>query len=113
MPRNDLTLIRLLAFMMLRCGAHDRAQTLYAALRALDADDHEASKGLAWARIESGQPKAALDVLDEIVGPNEPGPVVQLLRARAFARLGHNEDAAVAMQAFIALRHTGPGALLP
>jgi hypothetical protein len=113
MPRNDLTLIRLLAFMMLRCGAHDRAQTLYASLRALDADDHEASKGLAWAQIEAGQSEAALNVLDEIVGPGEPGPVVQLLRARAFARLGRNEDAAAAMQAFIAQRSGNHGALRP
>ena len=104
MSRNDLTLIRLLAYMSLRFGAFAKAETLYAALLALAPDDADAAKGVAWARLEDGRPQAALDALDQVTGPGEPGTVVQLLRARALARLGRADDAGVAMRAFIALR---------
>jgi Flp pilus assembly protein TadD len=104
MPRNDLTLIRLLAYMSLRFGAFAKSEALYAALLALAPHDGDAAKGLAWARLEAGRPQAALDALDQVAGPGEPGAVVQLLRARALARLGRTDDAGVAMRAFIALR---------
>jgi Flp pilus assembly protein TadD len=104
MSRDERTLIQLLAFVHLRHGAPQRSESLYAALVAVDANDAEAAKGLAWARLEAGKAQAALDVLDGISGPAEPGAVVQLLRARAFAQLGRLEDARVSMRAFGALR---------
>ena len=108
MPGNDLTLIRLLAYMSVRHRAHAKAQALYEALLALDEDDRDAAKGLAWAHLEGGNPREALKVLDAIAG--EPGSVVQLLRARALARLGQPEDAGAAMRAFLASRpRPGPG----
>ena len=104
MQEDERTLLLLLAYVHLQQGAPAKAETLYAALVALDSGDSLAAKGLAWARLEAGKPKAALAVLDGIVGPGEPGAVVQLLRARAFAQLGQIEDAQVAMRAFGAAR---------
>jgi Flp pilus assembly protein TadD len=104
MPGNDLTLIRLLAYMSVRHRAFDKAQALYEALLALDGEDRDAARGLAWARLEAGQPREALKALDEMAGPGDPDAVVHLLRARAFARLGRPEDAGVAMRAFLASR---------
>ncbi|WP_168735330.1 type III secretion apparatus assembly chaperone SctY [Pseudothauera rhizosphaerae] len=104
MQHDDRALMRLLAYVYLHNGMPEKAVALFAALRALDADDRDAAKGLAWAHLEADKPQAALKVLDTIVGPGEPGAVVQLLRARAFARLDQNDDAQVAMRAFLALR---------
>jgi hypothetical protein len=104
MPGNDLTLIRLLAYMSVRHRAFDKAQALYEGLLALDADDGDAARGLAWALLEAGRPSEALKVLDEIAGAAASAAVVHLLRARALARLGRPEDAQVAMRAFLAAR---------
>ena len=104
MQEDERTLMLLLAYVHLQQGAAGKAETLYAAIVALDSDDALAAKGLAWARLEAGKPKAALAVLDGIVGPMEPGAVVQLLRARAFAQLDQIDDAQVAMRAFGAAR---------
>ena len=104
MQDDERTLMLLLAYVHLQQGTAAKAETLYAALVTLDSGDALAAKGLAWARLEAGKPKAALAVLDGIVGPGEPGAVVQLLRARAFAQLGQVEDAQVAMRAFGAAR---------
>lgn len=100
MQEDERTLMLLLAYVHLQQGAVGKAETLYGALVALDPRDAHAAKGLAWARLEAGKPKAALDALDGIVGVGEPGATVQLLRARAHAQLGFVEDAQVAMRAF-------------
>jgi len=112
---DDQELTRLLAYVYLQNGVPAKAETLYAALLALDPDDRSAAKGLAWARLEADQPAAALKVLDAITGPGEPSAVVQLLRARAFARLDQADNAQVAMRAFLALREQAlsPQQVLP
>lgn len=110
MQANDLLLIRLLAYTAMRFGAHDKAQTLYAALLALDPADLGAARGQAWAWLEAGRPREALARIDTLEGPDEPRPVSQLLRARALAQLGRGEDADVAMKAFLALRARDAGA---
>ncbi|WP_129781722.1 type III secretion apparatus assembly chaperone SctY [Peristeroidobacter soli] len=104
MHEDERTLLLLLAYVHLQHSAPAKAETLYAALVALNPNDALAAKGLACARLESGKPKAALAVLDGIVGPGEPSAVVQLLRARAFAQLDQSQDAQVAMRAFAAAR---------
>ncbi len=104
MHEDERTLMLLLAYVHLQHRAPAKAETLYAALAALDPSDGLAAKGLAWARLESGKPKAALAVLDSITGPGEPSAVVQLLRARAFAQMDALEDAQVAMRAFTTAR---------
>jgi|GEM_PF-2207486 len=101
---DERTLILLLAFVHLYHGAPQKAETLYAALVALDPDDAEAAKGLACALLDLRKAKAALDVLDGVTGPAEPSALVQLLRARAFVQLDHIEDAQVAMRAFTVQR---------
>jgi len=100
LPDDERMLILLLAFVHLRQGMPLKAETLYAALVALDPDDTLAAKGLAWAQLESGRPKATLATLDRVSGPHEPSAVVQLLRARALAQLDLLDDARVAMRAF-------------
>jgi tetratricopeptide (TPR) repeat protein len=104
LPLEERMLVLLLAFLHLQQGAPQKAETLYGALLALDPQDAEAAKGLGSARLAMGKALEALAVLDTIVGPGEPSALVQLLRARAFARLGQLEDARVAMRAFGALR---------
>jgi thioredoxin-like negative regulator of GroEL len=113
MRPDERTLILLLAGVHLQQGAAPKAETLYAALAALDPDDSEAAKGLARARLEAGKPQSALAVLDAITGPGEPGAVVQLLRARALVSLERLDDAGVAMRAFGALRAKPPVAKPP
>lgn len=110
MRDDDQTLMRLLAYVYQQNGLPAKAEALYAALCALNPHDLDAAKGLAWARLELGKPKSALKVLDTIVGPNEPGAVVQLLRARALALLDQPDDAQVAMRAFLALRQAAAAA---
>ncbi len=104
MEAEQRTLILLLAYVHLQHRSPQKSETLYAGLLAMDEHDTEAAKGLAWARLAAGKPKAALGVLDGITGPGEPGAVVQFLRARAFVQLGLFEDAQVAMRAFGTLR---------
>lgn len=104
MQDDERTLMLLLAYVHLQHGAPAKAETLYGALVSLDPGDAMAAKGLAWARLEAGNAKGALDVLDGIVGPGEPSAVVQLLRARAFAQMDAIEDARVAMRAFAVAR---------
>ncbi|MQA40708.1 type III secretion apparatus assembly chaperone SctY [Rugamonas aquatica] len=104
MSSNALDLIQLLAYVYVQNGAPCRAESLYAALHVLEPDNSIVAKALAWASIEAGQPLQALKVLDGVVGPREPDALLQLLRARAFARLERDDDAHVAMQAFLALR---------
>lgn len=101
---DERTLILLLAFVHLQQGTPQKAETLYAALVALDPTDTMAAKGLAWAQLEAGRPKATLATLDRITGPMEPSAVVQLLRARALAQTARLDDAQVAMRAFNAAR---------
>jgi len=105
---DERTVMLLLAYVHLHNSAAHKAETLYAALRALVPDDPEASKGLACAQLALGKARAALGVLDSITGPGEPGAVVQLLRARALAQSGQQEDARVAMRAFCTSRATPP-----
>lgn len=110
---DEHVLTRLLAYVYLQHGATGKAQTLYAALLALNPNDNRAAKGLAWAMLEADKPQAALSVLDAITGPGEPDATVHLLRARSFARLDRLDDAQVAMRAFGALRgapHSHPNA---
>ncbi|MEJ0035259.1 MAG: hypothetical protein WDO68_04140 [Gammaproteobacteria bacterium] len=103
---DERTLLLLLAYIHVQHGAAEKAEPLYAALLALAPDDAEAAKGLAWARLEMDGAQAALTVLDTIAAPGEPGAVLHLLRARALARLGHVDDACVAMRSFRKLAGT-------
>lgn len=98
-------LMLLLAFVHLQQGTPQKAETLYAALLALDPGDTAAAKGLAWAQLEAGRAHATLATLDRITGPMEPSAVVQLLRARALAQTAQIDDARVAMRAFNAARN--------
>lgn len=93
-------MILLLAYVHLYHGAAHKAETLYAALHALVPHDAGVAKALACAQLALGKAAAALGALDGITGPGEPCAVVQLLRARALAQAGQQEDAQVAMRAF-------------
>jgi hypothetical protein len=101
---DERALMLLLALVHLQQRAPQKAETLYAALVALNPRDTQAMKGIACARLEIGKAQAALEVLDSITDPNEPSATVHLLRARAFAQLGEFENAQVAMRAFGQLR---------
>jgi predicted Zn-dependent protease len=104
MREDERTVILLLAYVHLQHGAPHKAETLYAAMHALDPHDNLVAKGLACAQLEMGKPQAALAVLDGITGRGEPSAVVQLLRARAFVQTERLDDAHVAMRAFGASR---------
>ena len=104
MREEERTVLLLLAYVHLQHGDPQKAETLYAALHALNPHDSLAAKGLACACLGMGKPQAALAVLDGITGPQEPSAVVQLLRARAFVQSERLDDAHVAMKAFGASR---------
>lgn len=107
MPANTLAMMQLLAYVYLQNGQPASARILYAALVLLQPDDATLAHGLALAQLEEGQAPAALATLASI---DPPQPLTQLLRARACARLGQDQAAQQAMQAFLTQRITAEAA---
>lgn len=111
MSHAEGELLHMLAYVYVQNGAPARAATLYAALHQLSPGDGAVAQALAWARIESGQLQAALEVLDGPAAAQAPALLNALLRARAHAGLRQDEAAHAAMQAFMRLRAQAPGVL--
>jgi Flp pilus assembly protein TadD len=102
---EELTLmLRLLGHFYMQSNRPAKAATLYRALALLEPADANAAKALAWAHLSNNHAEHALDVLDGIVGANEPSPEVHLMRSQALTRLARLEDAQVSMRAYLATR---------
>jgi predicted Zn-dependent protease len=105
---HEADVLRLVAFFYMQSGRPSQAATLYRALSLLQPQDVKHAKSLAYAYLSQGNAEHALEMLDSIVGPNEPSPEVHLMRAQALAALDRIDDAQVSMRAFLSMRRSPP-----
>ena len=106
--------LRVIGFLQLQFGDPSDAAVLFDALHSLVPSDRNIALSLALARLRSGDPLSALEVLDEAMPTRLSGeqtasdlrrdvlsPCHHLLRGQALASLGRMAEAARAMRLFI------------
>lgn len=117
LPARQTDVLRVIGFLQLQYGDPADAVILFDALRTLFPSERRVTLSLALARLRAGEPRAALDVLDDAELSEFPaahllaateydplGPCHHLLRAQALAALGRMAESARAMRLFIRQR---------
>ena len=98
--------LRLLGLLLLQNGMPARAAMIFDALCVVFHDDQQLKLSHACALIRSGDPVAALSVLDTVFpAPADPA-AAWLLRGQALSQIGKPLEAARAMRMFIRHRQT-------
>ena len=108
MDASQRELLELLGFVFLRNARPEKAETLYAALAALEPRNPRHALSLACAQVRCGKPEAALAGLDRMLERGEISAPVHLLRGQALARLQRLPEAERALRAYIAAREAEP-----
>ncbi len=105
--------LKVIGYLQLQHGDPSQAVILFDALHALFPSDPKIAMSLALASLRSGDPQAALVVLDEFAHPAQAAggtlaealePCRHLLRGQALAALGRMPEAARSMRLFIRQR---------
>lgn len=105
-PAADIELMDLLAFVYLQNGLPDKAAVLLAARNILAPEDPRTLLALALAQVRSAKPQRALATLEQLALLGGMDASFHLVRAQALQALDRRDEAAAAMRAFVALRHT-------
>ena len=110
METSQRELLELLGFVFLENARPEKAETVYAALGALDPKNPSYALGLACAQVRGGKPEVALGHLDRMLERGDISAPVHLLRGQALARLGRAAEAERALRAYVAAREAEPAA---
>lgn len=117
LPAKQVGVLKVIGFLQLQYGEPAEAVVLFDALHVLFPADQNLALSLALARLRSGDPQSALEVLDDAPGmaaaesslgtayvPGSLDACHQLLRAQALSALGRMTEAARCMRLFIRQR---------
>jgi len=102
--REQVDLMRILAYGYERNGLPARAVVLWAALHALWPQDLRISQSLAFARLRSGKPELALALLDSLLDAGDASALTHLLRSQSLVKIGRLVEAARSMRFYVAAR---------
>jgi len=104
MTEDEQAFMCLLGYVFLQNARPDKAAVVLAALDALAPGQPRALRALALAQLRSGKPERALGSLDRLAMAGGVDAAFHLLRARALGALARREEAAAAMQTYVAMR---------
>jgi predicted Zn-dependent protease len=110
LPVDQRDALGMVGRLFLLNGYPARAATLFAALAHLDPGQPVHQRALALAYARAGQADKALAVLERLTLGGAVDAGLHALRAQVLGALGRQDEAAAAMQAFMALRRAGPQA---
>ncbi len=102
--REQVDLMRILAYGYERNGLPARAVVLWAALHALWPQDVQITQSLAFARLRSDKPELALSLLDGLLDAGDASALTHLLRSQALVKSGRLVEAARSMRFYVAAR---------
>ena len=108
MSPDQRQLLELLGFIFLENARNEKAETVYAALAALDPKNPRHVLALACAQVRNGKFEGALANLDRMLERGDISAPVHLLRGQALARLGRGPEADRALRAYVAAREAEP-----
>jgi len=97
-------LLELLGFVYLQNARPEKAETVYAALVALEPRNPRYALSLACAQVRCGKAEAALANLDRMLERGDISAPVHLLRGQALTSLGREPEAQRALNAYVAAR---------
>ncbi len=117
LPAKQVDVLKVIGFLQLQYGEPAEAVVLFDALHALFPADRNLALSLALARLRTGDPQSALEVLNDTPGmatadsplgtgyvPGSLDACHHLLRAQALSALGRMTEAARCMRLFIRQR---------
>ena len=108
MNTDQRELLELLGFVFLQNARPEKAETLFAALAALEPRNARLAIALALSQVRAGRHDAALERLDRLLESGDISAAVHLLRGQALARLGRAPEAERALRAYVAARESEP-----
>ena len=108
MNPDQRELLELLGFVFLQNARPEKAESIFAALVALETRQASHSLRLALAQVRGGKHEAALARLDRLLESGEISAAVHLLRGQALVRLGRGPEAERALRAYVAARAAEP-----
>ncbi|MEY2617698.1 MAG: hypothetical protein RL522_700 [Pseudomonadota bacterium] len=104
MPRTEVTVLYLLAFVMLKHARPQSAATLLEALDLLEPGQARTLMALATAQVRCGRARQALATLDRCRRAGGDTAPIELLRSQAFGILHRHAEAAAALRIFLQQR---------
>ncbi|MBW7899912.1 MAG: hypothetical protein H3C26_00415 [Rhodocyclaceae bacterium] len=110
MTEQEQAFAALMGYVFLQNARPDKAAVVLAALDILAPDQPRTLRALALAQVRSGKPAPALQTLERLAMAGGVDAAFHLLRAQALHALSRHEEAASAMQAYVALRAVPPPA---
>jgi predicted Zn-dependent protease len=105
---DERVLLELLGYIYLQNARPEKAETIYAALAALDPRNPHYTLSLACAHVRCGKGDQALTQLDRMLERGDISAPVHLLRGQALTRLGREPEAQRALKAYLAARQAEP-----
>lgn len=102
--REQVDLLRMLAYSYERNGLPARAAVLWSALHALWPSDAMFAKSLAFAQLRSGKPEQSLALLDALLDTGDTSALTHLLRSQALVQTGRLAEASRSMRFYVAAR---------
>ena len=108
MESNQREVLELLGYVFLQNARPEKAETVYAALLALEPRNARYALSLACAQVRNGKYEPALGQLDRMLERGDISAPVHLLRGQALAKLDRHPEAARALQAYLAARQAEP-----
>lgn len=104
LPADQRDAMSLVARLFLNYGFPEKAARLFKALTLLEPDVAAHHRALALALFRSQRSQEALSALDKLALLGQIDEGFHMLRAQVLSDLGQSDEAASAMQAFLALR---------
>jgi predicted Zn-dependent protease len=104
LTNDERVLLELLGYIYLQNSRPEKAESLYAALAALEPRNPHYALSLACAQVRCGKGDQALGQLDRMLERGDISAPVHLLRGQALTHLGRDAEAQRALKAYLAAR---------
>lgn len=93
MSEKTIEFLRLLGYLYLRHGQHDKAMRVLEALRVTRPRDRWVLRTFAYALLQAGRHARCLEQLESLPADQSPDLGVELMRSRALWALGRGDEA--------------------
>ncbi|MFD0669002.1 tetratricopeptide repeat protein [Ramlibacter sp. MAHUQ-53] len=108
MDKDERSLLRMLAHVLLQNARPEKAAILLSALDVMEPEQPQVLRSLAVSLLRAGKAGQALETLDRLAIAGGGDAVFHLLRSQALLALDRSDEAHAAMQAFLAQRKSVP-----